>query len=329
MSTYLTNLSKNANGILTRIQYNQYQNDVDPTITTPQYLAKVDTNANEMKIYSFLKKYSADVLHDKIKLDVETIVKAEVKVEVKVEPDTIKSEPTIESPTNSSTMTPPKSVSSLKSSPDEEKHEPLPPPVPQNLKTWPAAELRSLFVPLLDRVCCEKDAEVFLRPVDWQLLEIPDYPRIVTNPMDLATIRTHLDDEQRYSDPWDVVADFWLMFNNAWTYNKRSSRVYKMCSSVAKLFETLADKLMRQEGLCCGHDYEYLPQVLICCTPQMCVVPRDAVYYAVDNSGPDDADRPVPELGCDRYVCCEKCFGEAAEGDTVQLMVSESTATLV
>ena len=52
--------------------------------------------------------------------------------------------------------------------------------------------------------------------------------------MDLSTIKRHLDTGQ-YLDPWQFVDDVWLMFDNAWVYNKKSSRVYKYCSKVSIL----------------------------------------------------------------------------------------------
>lgn len=50
--------------------------------------------------------------------------------------------------------------------------------------------------------------------------------------MDLSTIKRKLDTGQ-YKDPWEYVDDVWLMFDNAWIYNKKSSRVYKYCTKVS------------------------------------------------------------------------------------------------
>ena len=49
--------------------------------------------------------------------------------------------------------------------------------------------------------------------------------------MDLGTIRRKLDTGQ-YTNPWEYVNDVWLMFDNAWLYNKKTSRVYKYCTKV-------------------------------------------------------------------------------------------------
>ena len=58
-----------------------------------------------------------------------------------------------------------------------------------------------------------------------------DYHDIVKRPMDLGTIRKKLDSGQ-YKDPWEYADDVWLVFDNAWLYNRKNSRVYKYCSKV-------------------------------------------------------------------------------------------------
>lgn len=43
-----------------------------------------------------------------------------------------------------------------------------------------------------------------------------------------------------------------LMFDNAWTYNKKTSRVYKSCSKVSEIFYEGIDQAMISLGYCCG-----------------------------------------------------------------------------
>ena len=69
----------------------------------------------------------------------------------------------------------------------------------------------------------EPESMPFRQPVDPQALGIPDYHDIVRNPMDLGTIKRKLDAGQ-YNDPWDYVGDMFLMFKNAWLYNRKTSR---------------------------------------------------------------------------------------------------------
>lgn len=78
-----------------------------------------------------------------------------------------------------------------------------------------------------------------------------DYFDIVKNPMDLSTIKRKLDTGQ-YQEPWQYVEDIWLMFNNAWLYNRKTSRVYKYCSKLAEVFESEIDPVMQGLGYCCG-----------------------------------------------------------------------------
>jgi len=49
--------------------------------------------------------------------------------------------------------------------------------------------------------------------------------------MDLSTIRDKLN-LGTYSDPWECINDIQLMFDNAWLYNRKTSKVYKYCSKV-------------------------------------------------------------------------------------------------
>lgn len=71
------------------------------------------------------------------------------------------------------------------------------------------------------------------------------------NPIDLSTIKRKLDTGQ-YQEPWQYVDDVWLMFNNAWLYNRKTSRVYKYCTKLAEVFEVEIDPVMQSLGYCCG-----------------------------------------------------------------------------
>ena len=81
-----------------------------------------------------------------------------------------------------------------------------------------------------------------------------------------------------YRDPWEFVNDVFLMFENAWVYNRKTSRVYRYCSKVylkrkigtpltfpllqlAEVFEAEIDPVMQSLGFCCGRKHTYSPQV--------------------------------------------------------------------
>lgn len=93
-------------------------------------------------------------------------------------------------------------------------------------------ELRQHLLPTLEKLYKqEPDSIPFRQPVDPQTLGIPDYFDIIKKPMDLSSIKRKLDTGQ-YTDPWDYVNDIWLMFDNAWLYNRKTSRVYRYCTKV-------------------------------------------------------------------------------------------------
>ncbi|KAG5832615.1 hypothetical protein ANANG_G00292980 [Anguilla anguilla] len=169
-------------------------------------------------------------------------------------------------------------------------------------KIFKPEELRQALMPTLEALYRQDPESLpFRQPVDPMLLGIPDYFDIVRNPMDLSTIKRKLDTGQ-YQEPWQYVDDIWLMFNNAWLYNRKTSRVYKYCSKLAEVFEQEIDPVMQGLGYCCGRKYEFSPQTLCCYGKQLCTISRDGTYYSYQN----------------RYHFCEKCFNEI-QGDRVTL----------
>uniref|UniRef100_A0A8C2WE27 histone acetyltransferase n=1 Tax=Cyclopterus lumpus TaxID=8103 RepID=A0A8C2WE27_CYCLU len=155
-------------------------------------------------------------------------------------------------------------------------------------------ELRQALMPTLESLYRQDPESLpFRQPVDPMLLGIPDYFDIVKNPIDLSTIKRKLDTGQ-YQEPWQYVDDVWLMFNNAWLYNRKTSRVYKYCSKLAEVFESEIDPVMQGLGYCCGRKYEFSPQTLCCYGKQLCTIPTGGTYYSYQN----------------RYHFCEKCFNE-------------------
>nr|XP_033818435.1 CREB-binding protein isoform X3 [Geotrypetes seraphini] len=203
-------------------------------------------------------------------------------------------------------------------------------------KIFKPEELRQSLMPTLEALYRQDPESLpFRQPVDPQLLGIPDYFEIVKNPMDLSTIKRKLDTGQ-YQEPWQYVEDVWLMFNNAWLYNRKTSRVYKYCTKLAEVFEQEIDPVMQSLGYCCGRKVEFSPQTLCCYGKQLCTIPRDAAYYSYQNrlrlspaSDPAGSQRfrrgsseffssfqiPLEDLG---YHFCEKCFTEI-QGENVTL----------
>ena len=138
--------------------------------------------------------------------DIKPIIKTEVKAEVKEE------------------VKPPVS-----------KPAPAPPAEKPSKVNFTKEELKdALLPPLMKMYQCEPEAGPFRDPVNPQALNIPDYFEIIKTPMDMSTIKEKLD-KGEYKEPWEFVDDVWLMFENAWTYNRKTSKVYKYCSKVRKI----------------------------------------------------------------------------------------------
>uniref|UniRef100_A0A667YLC8 histone acetyltransferase n=1 Tax=Myripristis murdjan TaxID=586833 RepID=A0A667YLC8_9TELE len=175
-------------------------------------------------------------------------------------------------------------------------------PAQNRKKIFKPEELRQALMPTLEALYKQDPESLpFRQPVDPMLLGIPDYFDIVKNPIDLSTIKRKLDTGQ-YQEPWQYVDDVWLMFNNAWLYNRKTSRVYKYCTKLAEVFEAEIDPVMQGLGYCCGRKYEFSPQTLCCYGKQLCTISRDGTYYSYQN----------------RYHFCEKCFNEI-QGNSVTL----------
>ena len=162
-------------------------------------------------------------------------------------------------------------------------------------------ELRQALMPTLEKLYRQDPESIpFRDPVDPNKLGIPDYFDIIKRPMDLTSIKRKIDNGQ-YKDPWEYVDDVWLMFDNAWLYNRKTSRVYRCCTKLSEVFEQEIDPVMQSLGYCCGRKYTFNPQVLCCYGKQLCSIPRDAKYFSYH-----------------RYTYCLKCFNDIP-GDTVSL----------
>ena len=87
-----------------------------------------------------------------------------------------------------------------------------------------------------------QSAWIFAEPVNWEVLNIPDYPNIVKNPMDFLTIKTRLK-EQRYMSITEFMEDMELVFYNCKLYNGEISNVGIMGKVVHDEYRRLVREL--------------------------------------------------------------------------------------
>ena len=103
---------------------------------------------------------------------------------------------------------------------------------PFSFIAFKSEELCEALLPTLDKLMHQNPESISFRaPVDLITLGIPDYLDIIKKPMDMETIEKKLR-KGEYSDPWEYIDDVWLMFENAWLYNRKTSRIYKNCTKV-------------------------------------------------------------------------------------------------
>ena len=85
-------------------------------------------------------------------------------------------------------------------------------------------------------------AVLFLEPVDWKKLQLPLYPIIIKNPMDLKTIKEKLDGSQ-YKNIFEIDKDMKLVWSNAKVFNRPGSDIYKsagfLCNAWSKRFASV------------------------------------------------------------------------------------------
>ena len=89
----------------------------------------------------------------------------------------------------------------------------------------------------------EKDNQAFefLVPVDYIGLNILDYPKIITNPMDLGTVKKNLLNGD-YKIFQELMNDINLIWKNCRTYNLPGSDIVKMANHCDKKIKQLIDK---------------------------------------------------------------------------------------
>eukprot|EP00656_Telonema_subtile_P002917 TRINITY_DN1133_c0_g1_i3.p1 TRINITY_DN1133_c0_g1~~TRINITY_DN1133_c0_g1_i3.p1 ORF type:complete len:248 (+),score=56.46 TRINITY_DN1133_c0_g1_i3:586-1329(+) len=89
---------------------------------------------------------------------------------------------------------------------------------------------------LLSELKTMPEAVFFLAPVDWRAMNLPDYPQIVKEPMDLFTVGQKL--REVYTCPHDFVVDCRLIWKNALAYNRPDSAAAKMAKKMSDSFRT-------------------------------------------------------------------------------------------
>eukprot|EP01084_Bolivina_argentea_P051214 94202_1 len=95
---------------------------------------------------------------------------------------------------------------------------------------------------ILEDMMTRKAAIPFLAPVDWITLNLPDYPLIIQNPMDLHTVKTKLENFD-YQNANDFARDMRLIWYNAQIYNVPGTDIYNNAHIISQEFEIKFNKI--------------------------------------------------------------------------------------
>ncbi|PVV04805.1 hypothetical protein BB560_000688 [Smittium megazygosporum] len=76
----------------------------------------------------------------------------------------------------------------------------------------------------------------FYEPVDYVALDIPTYPKIIKNPMDLGTIKTKLENNE-YSEVSEFYKDVKLVFHNCYKFNHKKNPVHIAGKELEQVFD--------------------------------------------------------------------------------------------
>ncbi len=78
----------------------------------------------------------------------------------------------------------------------------------------------------------------FLKPVDHVALDIPDYPLIIKEPMDLSKVEKKLR-SGLYANPMQFATDMRKIWANAILYNPKSTAIHSMTLVIRDFFEKI------------------------------------------------------------------------------------------
>uniref|UniRef100_A0A8C5MN91 Bromodomain containing 3 n=1 Tax=Leptobrachium leishanense TaxID=445787 RepID=A0A8C5MN91_9ANUR len=86
----------------------------------------------------------------------------------------------------------------------------------------------------------------FYQPVDCVKLGLPDYFKIIKNPMDMGTIKKRLENNYYWSAN-ECMQDFNTMFTNCYIYNKSTDDIVLMAQALEKIFLQKVAQMPQEE----------------------------------------------------------------------------------
>eukprot|EP01124_Arcella_intermedia_P031789 TRINITY_DN7268_c1_g1_i1.p1 TRINITY_DN7268_c1_g1~~TRINITY_DN7268_c1_g1_i1.p1 ORF type:complete len:698 (+),score=165.84 TRINITY_DN7268_c1_g1_i1:161-2254(+) len=117
----------------------------------------------------------------------------------------------------------------------------------------------TLIVQLME----DEKSPAFNQPVDYEKLNLPQYPLIINEPMDLRTVKMNLgkNRSRKFKTLKEFASKVRLVFDNARTFNQSGSQIYNDADYMSRLFERKYLELQKALGLSKGYDppKEFVP----------------------------------------------------------------------
>uniref|UniRef100_A0A7E4W0D6 histone acetyltransferase n=1 Tax=Panagrellus redivivus TaxID=6233 RepID=A0A7E4W0D6_PANRE len=155
-----------------------------------------------------------------------------------------------------------------------------------------------------------KDSHWFYVPVPDDLNVAPHYYKIISDPMDLTTLRRNIDNG-KYECLRAFFNDVWLIFENARHYNTDESDVHIATFEMLKHLGPLANKMLTSMGYCCGEHRTYPPSIILCHSAKGCAIKPREYYWFYDEPcfHPVTGKPTMPR----RYRFCDTCYTHAVK----------------
>ena len=100
---------------------------------------------------------------------------------------------------------------------------------------------KNKLIEIFSKIEKDRNASGFLEPVDWESLNLIDYPKVIKHPMDLRTCKGKLLNGE-YKLFKDLMHDLNLIWTNCRTYNVPGSEIVNCANACEKKMRQLIEK---------------------------------------------------------------------------------------
>lgn len=87
------------------------------------------------------------------------------------------------------------------------------------------------LIDILNDLLERQEADIFKEPVNYELLGLTDYPKIIKKPMDLGTVKSNLENGF-YKSSRSCLDDIQLIWDNCMLYNMEGSDIHKIAKTL-------------------------------------------------------------------------------------------------